>query len=312
MPCYFPLQAWRTGRLGSADRAIVFKRPKVESADMFPLKLPCGQCVGCRLERSRQWAVRCMHEASLYERNCFITLTYDDAHSPDDGGLVQADFQKFMKRLRKDANRSGIRYFHCGEYGDRYGRPHYHACLFDYDFDDKVHFRTTPRGDVLYRSPVLERLWPYGHSMIGSVTFESAAYVARYVMKKVTGKAADEHYVDKSTGVLREPEYVTMSRGSKSIGTGGIGKGWFQKYKLDINPRDYAVVRGVKQRPPRYYDGLYELEAPDEYARLKSARVARAHRIDPDGSGEFSDTRLAVKCRVKQAQLRSLSRSLEV
>ena len=207
MPCYHPLDAART-----AAGIIIFHRNHSNIVEV--LKLPCGQCVGCRLERSRQWAIRCVHEASLYDDNCFITLTYRDADLPADMSLNLKHFQKFMKRLRKRFG-SGIRFYHCGEYGTLLGRPHYHACIFNFDFPDKKLF-TIRDGINLYTSQALDELWPYGFSTIGSVTFESAAYTARYIMKKINGDAAKDHYeyVNPSTGEisLRKPEYTTMSR----------------------------------------------------------------------------------------------------
>lgn len=307
MPCYSPLQAWRGKVQKSGKRSVVFKRSEVApSLEPFELKLPCGQCIGCRLERSRQWAVRCVHEAQMHERNCFITLTFDSSHLPEDGSLSVRTFQLFMKRLRKRFGKA-IRYFHCGEYGENLGRPHYHACLFNFDFSDKVLWSV--RDDVrLYRSPSLEDLWPYGFSTIGDVTFESAAYVARYVMKKVNGANAHAHYEGK------KPEYVTMSRRP------GIGKTWFDKFKLDVYPGDYAIVRGVKVKPPKFYDGLYELSDPEEFKKLKQARVSRATVLVPTYNAVLQktqmlddnrDERLVVKEIVTNSRLAQLKRTLE-
>ena len=164
----------------------------------------CGQCVGCRLERSRQWAIRCVHESQMHEQNCFITLTYSDEFLPENGSLQLKHFQDFMKRLRFHVG-GGIRFFHCGEYGEENGRPHHHAIIFNHDFADKKVWKTN-NGVVLYRSKILEELWPYGFATVGCVSFESAAYVARYITKKVNGDMADSHYLG------REPEYITMSR----------------------------------------------------------------------------------------------------
>ena len=188
MPCYHPLSAFQC-----VDGSIVFYESKRHDT-VKSLFLPCGQCVGCRLERSRQWAIRCMHEAQMHEKNCFITLTYDDAHLPGDRSLHYRDFQLFIKRLRKRYPGRRIRYYMAGEYGENFGRPHWHACLFGIDFDDKSLWKRTSANSLLYRSADLELLWPFGYSSIGDVTFESAAYVARYIMKKVTGKNADQHY----------------------------------------------------------------------------------------------------------------------
>lgn len=304
MPCYSPLQAWRGVRGVSGKRSMVFNRR--DAALPGEIFLPCGQCVGCRLERSRQWALRCLHESSLYRRNCFLTLTLDAGHMPADGSVDVRTFQLFMKRLRKAYPGDRIRYFHCGEYGEKLGRPHYHACLFNFDFDDK-YIWSVKNGFNLYRSPSLEKVWGLGHCLVGEVTFESAAYVARYVMKKITGEDAQCHYNGK------RPEYVTMSRRP------GIGKGWFQKWKGDVYPDDFIVVRGVKMKPPRFYDSLMEAEDPAFFADLKRKRILKGTVPVPAKwfKGTFregkdsSPLRLVVKEEVKRSQIKSLRRSLE-
>lgn len=244
MTCYHPITAWRSqeGRGVNGRWPLVFN--KRDGYEDLEVKVPCGQCVGCRLDRSRQWAIRCIHEASLHSQNCFITLTYDDSHLTT-SSLVPRDFVLFMKRLRKMYG-NGIRFFHCGEYGSLNQRPHHHAILFNFDFPDRELW-SVKRGFRLDRSASLEDLWPYGFSTIGSVTFESAAYVARYIMKKVTGDLAVEHYQG------RVPEYVTMSRRP------GIAYDWIRKFRDDVYPNDYVVIRGgIKSRPPRYYDSVYD------------------------------------------------------
>lgn len=303
MPCYFPLQGYRSRSLNENGKRSVVFNIKDGYQDM-PVTLPCSQCVGCRLERSRQWAVRCMHEASLYEHNCFITLTYSDEFLPRDGSLSVRHFQLFMKRLRKRFG-DGIRFFHCGEYGEKFRRPHYHALLFNFDFHDKT-FWKEDNGHRIYRSVSLEELWPFGHSCIGSATFESAAYVARYIMKKVTGENAFLHYadVDYETGeVINElkPEYTTMSRRP------GIGKSWFDKFKSDVFPRDEVIVRGKKTRPPKFYDSQYELLYPDEMARIKGLRVssAKAH------AENCTPERLEVRRICKERQIEALVRNVD-
>ncbi len=261
MPCFSPLKGFRA--LGGG---IVFSR----SLSMgLPMTVPCGRCIGCRLEHSRQWAVRCMHEASLYDDNCFITLTYADAFLPPGGSLRKSDFQKFMKRLRRRFSDIPIRFYHCGEYGENTFRPHYHALLFNFEFPDKVLW--SERGSFrVFRSSVLESLWPFGQSEIGSVTFESAAYVARYITKKVTGEPAEDHYrsVD-ADGVIvdRVAEYSTMSLRP------GIGKGWFDRFKSDVYPSDEVIVAGKACKPPRYYDSLLEKEDVDAARLIKRKRA---------------------------------------
>lgn len=140
--------------------------------------------------------MRCMHEASLYENNCFITLTYSDENLPLNGSLDYDAPVLFMKKLRKKFG-PNIRSYGCAEYGEKYKRPHYHLCLFNHDFHDKKPFNHTHWGNNdnrLYNSNDLESLWDLGHSSVGKFTFETAAYVARYVTKKITGPAAADHY----------------------------------------------------------------------------------------------------------------------
>src|SRR5688572_7925162 len=140
--------------------------------------------------------MRCMHEASLYPQNAFVTLTYDDAHIPPGGRLDYPEFQRFIKRLRKDFAPSRVRFYMCGEYGSLYHRPHYHACLFGIDFEDRLYAATLPSGAKSYTSDRLSRLWPLGFSSVGDVSFESAAYVARYCVQKVTGPGSKAYYGD--------------------------------------------------------------------------------------------------------------------
>lgn len=244
MTCYHPITAWRSqeGRGANGRWPLVFN--KRDGYEDLEVQIPCGQCVGCRLDRSRQWAIRCVHEASLYKENCFITLTFNDENLISDS-LNPRDFVLFMKRFRKMYG-AGIRFFHCGEYGSVNKRPHHHAIIFNFDFPDKIFWKPN-NGYPIYRSPSLEELWPFGYSSIGAVTFESAAYVARYIMKKITGDDAANHYRG------RIPEYVTMSRRP------GIAYEWFRRYKDDVFPHDYIVIRNnIKARPPRYYDNLYD------------------------------------------------------
>lgn len=313
MPCFRPLRGYRSRlRTKNGKSGIVFS-----AASGFvdqPLEVPCGQCIGCRLERSRQWAIRCVHEASLYERNCFLTLTYDDAHLPVSHSLDKTAFPKFMKRLRQKyfrGRKSDVRYFSCGEYGELFGRPHYHACVFNFDFEDKKLFKYGEGGEPLYTSEALQSLWPFGHCTIGEVTFESAAYVARYVMKKITGKDAASIqedgslgpyvHIDEATGEMfeREPEYTTMSRRP------GIGTGWVKKYKTDVYPGDFVVIRGgLKCTPPKFYDRLLS-EA--ELEKYKRGRKIRAVRRKEDNTPQ----RLRVRERVTQARIKQLKRSLD-
>lgn len=291
MPCYHPLSAWR-----DASGALLFSdRGRGDRID-----LPCGRCVGCRLERSRQWATRIMFEAQAHEQNCFITLTYDDANLPDPPSLNYKHYQDFMKRLR---NRCGpVRFYACGEYGDRTRRPHYHACLFGIDFsDDKKIWKANRQGDGLYISPLLTSIWGLGHTIIGDLTFDSAAYVARYVMKKVTGDLAEHHYqYTDANGVIHqlEPEMAHMSRRP------GIGATWYEKYASDVYPQDHVIINGRPTKPPRYFDRLLRRELPELYLEMKEKREYDGYQRRADNT----DRRLNDKEAVKKASIRHFIR----
>lgn len=298
MPCYHPLLAYRL------DGKVTFNKPFVYAKGF---NLPCGQCIGCRLSYSRQWAIRCIHEAQMHDHNCFITLTFSPealAKRNNPQSLDVGEFQRFMKRLRKKYGK-GVRFFHCGEYGEENKRPHYHALLFGVDFSDRQLF-SQRNGVKLYVSDNLSKLWPHGFSTIGDVTFESAAYCARYVMKKVRGEGSPEHYMftDMTTGEINlvKPEYATMSRKP------GIGKTWFDKYKEDVFPNDYCVVRGHEVRPPRYYDTILQQEYPEEYEAIKEKRKKDAPEVY-ENYDERMD-RLWVSQIVKEEALKLLIRDL--
>lgn len=276
MPCFHPLTGYYAQKINpeTGKRPIVFQH-KDGYYDHKQL-LPCGRCIGCRLERSRQWASRCVHEAQLHTQNCFITLTFREA-CPIDGtktdptvSLHKHHFQRFIKRLRKHAfgsQKGTLRYYHCAEYGDQSNRPHHHAIIFNYDFPDKK-YKNTKHGFNYYTSKILEALWPHGNHIIGDATFESAAYVARYCTKKISGPPAKDHYNG------RLPEFATMSRRP------GIGRGWLDKYTTDVYPNDFVVIRGHKCKVPKFYDKCYDLTNPKEYGNVKAERV-HAQRGNP-------------------------------
>lgn len=300
MACFHPVSAFQT----ESGDVVFVERGRIRR----PLFLPCGQCVGCRLERSRQWAVRCMHEAQLYEQNVFVTLTYNDDNLPTDLSLNYRHFQLFMKRLRKDFAGRNVRFYMCGEYGEDFQRPHFHACLFNCFFTDRKLHSSLASGSKLYTSERLSELWPYGFSSIGDVTFESAAYIARYVMKKITGPPAKEHYerVNWATGEITEvvPEFNRMSLKP------GIGAEWFKRYRADVygvdGAKDYVIVRGNKVKPPRYYDNL--LKAAEDFSSdyVEFLRSQKAKKFGDENSPE----RLRVREQCTKAALKLKVRSL--
>lgn len=263
MPCFHPITAYR--KIGGG---ITWN---YRESNGIKLTISCKQCTGCRQEYARQWAMRNIHEASLWLNNIFITLTYNDQHLPKHNTLVKKHFTDFMKRLRfeKGSNKMNpIRFFHCGEYGEKFGRPHYHAILFNTNFDDRI---PIPGQKNLTTSEQLKRLWGKGHVSIGDVTFQSASYVAGYVQKKINGKQKDDHYrrIDKDTGetwVLPQ-EYATMSRRP------GIAGLWFAKHKKDVYPSDNIHINGKEMRPPKYYDNLFQEQNPLQMEQIKENRT---------------------------------------
>lgn len=299
MTCYSPLRGYR-----AREGRIVFKRSQAITG--AAVDVACGQCIGCRLARSRTWALRCMHEASLYEDNCFITLTYANEYLPDGNTLVVKHFQDFMKRLRFRYAPRSIRFYACGEYGELFERPHYHALLFNWNFPDKYIWKKGNSGeDLQFKSSSLDELWPFGSSSIGTVTFKSAAYCSRYVMKKQTGEGAIVYqpHVNPITGVVygeRVPPFNLMSRRP------GIGFGWYNAFKTDAFPSDFLVLDTRKVGVPRYYDCLYEREGGDLESIKKARRLQRLRYKD-----DRTPARLKVLEEVKVSQLNHLSREME-
>lgn len=286
---------------GTGKRQIVFN--KRQGFTDMPMEVPCGRCIGCRMEKAQQWATRCMHEASLHADNCFITLTYNDENLPRDWSLNKSHFQLFMKRLRKRFSSMRFRFYMCGEYGDQNGRPHYHALLFGLDFPDKkVHSKSGEKTH--YTSDILAKVWGMGHVLIGPVNPQTAAYCARYNLKKVTGEMAEKHYqrINSETGEYYQlqPEYTNMSLKP------GIGAAWFDKYQSDCYPSDFIVVAGQKKPVPQFYDK--KLRKGDEalYERIKKKRVIRALQHKSESTPE----RLAVREECLTARTSTLKRNL--
>jgi len=272
--------------------------------------------------------MRMTHEASLYQENCFITLTYKQEKLPSDHSLNLNHFQDFMKRLRKKyvptnpyrrfknankksrdylayktfQNKHAIRFYHCGEYGDALGRPHYHAIIFNHDFKDKILWKEK-EGIVTYVSKELDDLWTHGYCSVGLVTFESAAYCARYVTKKVTGERSHDHYTiidEYGQEHILDPEYSTMSRAS------GLGKGWLEKWQDEVYPLDEVIMRGKLMKPTRYYDQLYDANTKN-LEQIKKQRMTDAEKYKENNTQK----KLNVRETVKKAQFTQLKRNLE-
>ena len=298
MACYRPIEGYRR-----TDGAISFKRDSLTTGQL--MAVPCGRCIGCRLDRSKQWAVRCVHENMMHDESCFLTLTYDDKHLPPDESVSRVVHQRFMKRLRKEVSPKKLRFYMCGEYGEKLARPHYHYLIFGHQFKDRYYW-TTHNGHKYYRSATLEKVWPYGHALIGNVTLETAAYTARYVLKKFTGPDSPEHYAKVTRYgelVTVEPEFCLMSLKP------GIGKEWFEKYgQNDVyDTGDFVAIGGRKYRTPKYYDKLLGDLDERELLRVKRERKIKAQPFAANNTPE----RLRVREVVQTERAKKLIRGYE-
>lgn len=245
-------------------------------------KRPCSTCMDCRLNYSREWAIRCYHEAKMHDENSFLTLTFNNENLPIDGSISKDHVVKFMKRLRRKIEPETVRFFASGEYGEKYDRPHYHICLFGFDFPDKKVLKAKRRKkgytNLLYISEMLGKIWKEGFHSIGELNFETAGYAARYITKKHFGKLSDYVY----DGL--EPEFALMSRGQKKGGKGGIGKPWFDKYWNDCYPKDFVTINGKKHKPPKFYDNLMEKKDLDMWQWIKAKRDWHSFKQEPETS----------------------------
>ncbi len=239
------------------------------------MNVPCSSCIGCRTDRRKEWAARIMHEASQNDYNSFLTLTYNDEQLPSDNSLVKSHHQNFMKRLRQRFPKNTLKYYMCGEYGDKTTRPHYHSCLFGMAFPDEILWSHN-HGLPLYTSEVLEDTWTHGHAKIGALDHAAAEYVSGYVLKKITGTQADDHYRrydDYGIPYWLQEEYNAMSK--------GIGQKWFNKYWRDVYPSDEMPIPGVGiiRSPPRYYEKLMEGIDKQVMQEVKNerAKFAKSH-----------------------------------
>lgn len=274
MGCDFPLTAYRSQEFNPETGRYRLTFNSKNALSGTPIKVPCSKCMGCKLERSRQWAVRCMHESRLHSENSFLTLTYDREHLPIDYSVHPRVMQLFFKKLRKQLYPKKVRFFLGAEYGDLNLRPHYHIILFGHDWPDKVFYERTERGDELYTSKLLSVVWPNGLATVGAVTFESAAYTARYCTKKITGPMASDFYVREHPDhhfICRvRPEFALMSRKP------GIGARWIEQFGGEVYQSDSVIVNGRQARPPRFYD---QQLSEEDFGPIKRKRQIEGKRF---------------------------------
>lgn len=251
MPCYHPHESGMVFDPKAEKYRLIWNIPSDRYDDPLieHVQIPCRKCLGCREAYARQWAIRAQLEAVYFPNSSwFVTLTYDDANLPwaFDGfslpTLRKRDWQLFMKRLRK-AFGVGIRFLACGEYGEKTGRPHYHAVLFGVDFSDLRPFRNKG-SNLYYTSDKMARLWPYGQHLIARYEFHTGAYVAKYLKK--TGESDDAEVDDP-----REKTFLLASRNP------ALGKRYFDEHMEEILETDkICLPGGFVSNPPIYFDYL--------------------------------------------------------
>lgn len=261
----------RTVGFKSDGKTIAWSQ-KDYSREFSLFQLPCGQCLNCRLEYARTWAIRCVHEAKMWPNNSFITLTYDDKHLGENK-LDYRDFQLFMKKLRRRLPGQQIGYFVTGEYGEKSKRKHWHAIIFNYRPADCEYQFSNERGDKIFTSKSLAELWEFGSSNLGDVTFESAGYCARYAAKKLVHGHDQSH---------------RWNPISKKSSKHAIGKKWLEKFHDDIFNYGSLVVDGKPVGEiPRYYIKWLQKHQPKKWERyvtqikqIKAQKAIKQSLID--------------------------------
>lgn len=266
MQCSKPMYALNLGKnsegktklkfLGRPDDSVRSIEERYGADNIVPI--PCGNCLACKLNYAKNWALRCCLEAEEYEYNWFVTITYDDEHIPFDHKVHKEDLQKYLKRVRKKYG-EGVRFFGAAEYGELTHRPHYHLILFNLPLPDIKCLGKAFKG-YMYESKELSSCWKNGYTSIGDVSYSSCNYVARYCLKK---------YDDPDT-------FLLMSRRP------GLAYNYFQKHKEDIYENDciyYNFGNTLTARPSRYFDTLYSKIMPEQFENIKTERLSKANQL---------------------------------
>lgn len=233
-----------------------------------PIELPCGTCPECCKDYYTQWATRGSRELMEWPHSVFITLTYDNKHLPKDKSLDKRDLQLFIKRVKKhfgSTKSNPIRQIYCGEYGTQTNRPHYHAILFNCEFNDKKFHRRTEQNHNVYTSATLTTLWGKGFAEFGEAQPSSVAYLFKYILKKKSRKEKRKPHFIEVDGITYEVahEFIESSRNP------GIGA--FMRDSQSLK-KGYLIVDGVKKKLPKYYMEALKKTSPEHYEKIKDQR----------------------------------------
>lgn len=300
MPCYSPLNGYYKREDGQSKFTIVGKQA---SFDAQLAQTSCGQCIGCKIQKAKDWGIRCVHEMQMHETSIFVTLTYENTPEKcyDNESLNPDHLQQFWKNIRKKLSPQKIKYYACGEYGSDKGRPHYHAIMFGIELDDRVPEFTTKQGETYYSSEKLTKSWGFGGVRFAAADIGTAIYISKYITKKHTGDLADTSYfshIDTKTGewVEKIPEFTRMSTKP------AIGLNWLKKYYNTEVVKGYLTHEGTKYRVPKYYKDELEKLSPSLHEELVHNILQHlpTHKEEADSYERLLDREKYAKTILKQ------------
>ena len=322
MSCTHPKTAYFNPNASIGSR-LLWKLPTTDIInDYSPIPIPCKRCDACQKTYARDWGVRAFMEMHQHEKNCFLTLTYDEDNIHE--SLQPDHMTKFLKRLRHAVAPLKIRYIQCGEYGSKGHRAHHHALIFGYDFDDKVFVGKSDKDEEMFSSVKLDKLWGKGFCTIGEANIKTALYISGYIGKKiygtkdtdgfyVSGGSKNTHYnkVDKETGevLIIHKEYMTMSKKP------GLGHSFFTKFTTDLFPDGKILVPSagtLQEYPvPQYFFNKLAETNPNLFIQSRDLRLERALEYELKHKNESSPERLRTKAFIAKKEKNKLGRPLD-
>ena len=290
MKCLFPLSGLRSKKINDAtgNRPVVLSlAPKDGFVDQ-KLSLPCNKCLHCRINRTREFAIRSHHESLVgpsgpisQDNNHFVLLTYNDKNLPKHGALQASDVKKFLDRIRADCAWRGLpspRTFGCGEYGSKTQRPHYHINIFNLKLSDITYLKNL-KQNKLYTSTYLTEKWKLGAVTLSPFSHLTAQYTAKYIVKALW---AD----DPPEGDTRvEAPFPLPSQGRVATSTQpGLGAFFLDRYAQEIVNLGAIEIDGALAPIPTYYKKRLQKKHNDLYKILlqKNYNLIETLRRDED------------------------------